>query len=117
MELTEFLAEHRIETAAELREWLQVPGNPERLLDLHGVGPKTVSFLKLLVGLDAVAVDLHIRRFVEEAGVIQRDPAQIEALLVRAGREIGLSGAEVDELVWRSMAARAHRGQTTRAAT
>ncbi len=64
-----------------------------------------------------VAVDMHIRRFVEEAGITQREPGQIEALLISAGREVGLSGAQVDELVWRFMAARPRTRNATRATT
>jgi hypothetical protein len=108
VELPQFLVNQGVETAHGLQTWLRVSGNPRTLLDLYGVGPKTVSFLKLLVGLDAVAVDMHVLRFVEEAGITLKDPELIEALLTRAGRELGLSGAQVDQLVWRSMAGRAH---------
>jgi hypothetical protein len=69
------------------------------------VGPKTVSFLKLLVGLDAVAVDRQLLRFVKEAGVELKAPELVEAALTTAGKQLGLSGAEVDQLVWRSMSA------------
>lgn len=116
-ELTEFCVAERIETAADLRAWLQVAGNPAKLRTVHGVGPKTISFLKLLVGLDAIAVDMHIRRFVIEAGLELRDPERVEALLLAAGQAIGLSGSQVDELVWRSMAARPRKARVTKAAT
>jgi HNH endonuclease len=85
-----------------------VPGNYRKLLNIHGVGPKTVSFLKLLVGLDAIAVDIHIQRFVREAGVDTKDPEVIEVLLTEAGRQLGFSAAEVDQLIWRFMAGREH---------
>ena len=116
-ELTDFCVAQGIETCADLRQWLQVPGNPPKLRTVHGVGPKTISFLKLLVGLDAIAVDMHIRRFVLEAGLSEKDPECIEALLLAAGKIVGLSGSQVDELVWRSMAARPRRRKPARAAT
>jgi hypothetical protein len=106
LELTQFLVDQRVETTHDLQIWLQAPGNSKALLDLYGVGPKTVSFLKLLVGLDAVAVDMHVIRFVQEAGITLKEPELIEALLTRAGRELGFSGAQVDQLVWRAMASR-----------
>jgi len=80
-------------------------------------GRRRSAFLKLLVGLDAIAVDMHIRRFVMEAGLAYKDPEQIEALLLAAGKMIGLSGSQVDELVWRSMAARPRQARSGRAAT
>jgi hypothetical protein len=41
--------------------------------------------LKLLVGLDAIAVDIHIFRFMIEAGHPDKDPESIEASLLAAG--------------------------------
>jgi hypothetical protein len=116
-ELTDFCVRQGIETCGDMKRWLQEPGNAPKLLEVHGVGPKTVSFMKLLVGLDAIAVDMHIRRFVIEAGLAHKDPEQIEALLLATGEMIGLSGSQVDELVWRSMAARSRQARSSRAAT
>jgi hypothetical protein len=106
VELTEFFVEHRVETTTDLRSWLQTVGNASSLTAVHGVGPKTASFLKLLVGLDAIAVDIHILRFVQEAGVVLRAPDAVEAVLTKAGHQLGLSGEQVDQLVWRHMAGR-----------
>jgi hypothetical protein len=117
LELTQFLVDQGVETAQDLQTWLQVSGKASTLLGLHGVGPKTVSFLKLLVGLDAVAVDMHVLRFLQETGISLKGPEQIEALLTRAGRELDLSGAQVDQLVWRSMAGRARKPSTPPAAS
>jgi hypothetical protein len=113
-ELADFCVGQGIETCADLRHWLQVPGNSPKLQAVHGVGPKTINFLKLLVGLDAIAVDIHIRRFVFEAGLSEKDPERIEALLLAAGKIVRLSGSQVDELVWRSMAARTRGRKSTR---
>jgi hypothetical protein len=106
-ELTKFLVDSGIETTADLCNWLQVSGNPSLLLNVHGVGPKTVSFLKLLVGLDAIAVDRQILRFMRECGIEAKAPEIVEAILTAAGKQLGLTGAQVDQLVWRSMAERA----------
>ena len=91
--------------------------DPSLLMTVYGVGPKTVSFLKLLVGLDAIAVDRQVLRFVQEAGVDLKTPNLVEAILTKAGKQLGLSGAQVDQLVWRSMAARDRRVATSLPAT
>ena len=106
VELAQFLVDRGVENATALSRWLQVAGNPSSLITVYGVGPKTVSFLKLLVGLDAIAVDRQVLRFVQEAGVDLKAPDLVEAILTKAGKQLGLSGAQVDQLVWRSMAAR-----------
>ena len=69
VELAQFFMDRGVETTTDLWSWLQGAGNPSLLMTVHGVGPKTVSFLKLLVGLDAIAVDRQVLRFVQEAGV------------------------------------------------
>lgn len=106
VELTQFFVDRGVETPTHLRSWLQADGNPLLLQTVFGVGPKTVSFLKLLVGLDAIAVDRQILRFVQEAGVDLKAPDRVEAILTKAGRKLSLTGAQVDQLVWRSMATR-----------
>lgn len=109
VELTQFFVERGVEETADLKRWLLTAGNPSSMVVVHGVGPKTISFLKLLVGLDAIAVDVHILRFVNGAGVKVTSPELVEAALTKAGAMLGLSGEQVDQLVWRHMAARAER--------
>src|SRR5262245_10215444 len=94
VELTEFLVDQGVQTTTELRTWLQTAGNASSLMAVHGVGPKTASFLKLLVGLDAIAVDRQVLRFVKEAGVDVTAPDLVEDILTKAGKQLGLSGAE-----------------------
>ena len=117
VELAQFFLDRGIETTTDLRSWLQAAGNPSLLMTVYGVGPKTVSFLKLLVGLDAIAVDRQVLRFVQEAGVDLKAPDLVEVILTKAGKQLGLSGAQVDQLVWRSMAARDRRVATSLLAT
>jgi hypothetical protein len=68
VELTDCLADGSIETPASLRVWLGSTENVKRLHAVYGVGPKTTSFMKLLVGLDAIAVDVHVRRALAKQG-------------------------------------------------
>lgn len=67
-ELTALLLRHEVDTVADLRQWLGVSGNAEALLAIHGVGRKTVDYLKKLSGLTAVPVDRHLARFASLVG-------------------------------------------------
>lgn len=116
VELPQFLLGHGVRNPEDLRRWLQVDGNGTSLLSVYGVGPKTVSFLKLLVGLDAVAVDVHVLRFVRESGVNLKAPGAVEIVLTEAGRQLGLSGEQVDRLVWRHMSRQRKRTRSTHSA-
>jgi hypothetical protein len=109
IELAQFFMDRGVETTTDLSSWLQGVGNPSKMILVYGVGPKTDNFLKLLVGLDAIAVDRQVLRFVQEAGVDLTAPDLVEAVLIKAGKQLGLSGAQVDQLIWRSMTARKRR--------
>jgi endonuclease III-like uncharacterized protein len=67
--LIDFLLSQNLETVDDLSGFLEKEGNREQLLAVRGVGPKTVDYLKMLVGIPSVAVDRHIFRFVELAGI------------------------------------------------
>lgn len=117
VDLTQLLIKEKVETCSDLRAWLSVPSTAAVLDAVHGVGPKTISFLKLLVGLEAIAVDIHIRRFAAAAGVTSGTSEEIEALLIAAGRQHFLSAEQVDQLVWRAMAVSAQTAKRRTAAT
>lgn len=61
VELTSFLIRNTVETESELRDWLIVNGNAERLSTVRGVGPKTIDYIKSLVGVQTVA-SCHVPR-------------------------------------------------------
>lgn len=71
-----------------LREWLQLPNNAAHLRGTKGIGPKTVDYLKMLVGIPAVAVDRHIRTFVHRAGFRSNNYTTIREVVEEAGRLI-----------------------------
>src|SRR5438270_9800289 len=49
-----------VECARDLRRWLRGCGARNRLLRLHGIGPKTYDYICCLVGMDCIAVDRHV---------------------------------------------------------
>jgi endonuclease III len=58
-----------VEKVSDLRDWLMRTSARDRMLSLHGVGPKTFDYLCCLVGIDRIAVDRHVISFASEAGV------------------------------------------------
>jgi hypothetical protein len=47
--LTKFFRQEDIETEKEISEWIMNESNKIRLLELRGIGPKTVDYIKILV--------------------------------------------------------------------
>jgi hypothetical protein len=99
--LADALAAAGVETVADLKSYLDDRWRANRLRLVDGVGPKTVAFLKLLVGLEAVAVDMHILRAMKAAGVAPCDASEAERLFVRAAEALGMTASELDAHFWR----------------
>lgn len=98
------LAEHflmcEVEEEDDLVNWLVVPENCVSLMELKGIGPKTVDYLKLLVNLPAIAVDRHIRKFVYWAGVRLRSYADIRLVVSMTADILEVPHRNLDHAIW-----------------
>lgn len=56
-----------------MAEWILDDKNAESLLDINGVGIKTIDYMKLLSGQQAIPIDRHMFQFLEIAGVLTAD--------------------------------------------
>lgn len=102
VELAGLLARRDIETEAQLRDWVVKKGSRERLLRVGGVGPKTADYLAIRAGVnEAVAVDIHVRRFLRAAGVKYRDYDEAAAIIAAAARKMNVAPTELDGAIWR----------------
>ena len=103
-----FIAEG-VETEADLYAWLCGDGpacrvNAARLLAVHGIGPKTVDYFKILCGeQDTAAVDVHLTRFIEQAGVRVTSYEQARTVIAEAARLLGVTAARLDHSIWTYM--------------
>lgn len=102
VKLAELLARREIETEAQLRDWIVQPGSREHLMKIRGVGPKTADYLAIRAGVeDAVAVDVHLRRFLRATGVEAEGYDEAAALIAAAAREKDVEPAELEGAIWR----------------
>ncbi|MCY2924411.1 MAG: hypothetical protein NT031_03080 [Planctomycetota bacterium] len=100
MDITWFLSNEGLDTEDALREWLIRPGNASLLLCLNGVGPKSVDYLKMLVGLPAVAIDRHVRVFVQAAGLRYTQYADVQQIVQLAADNLGMNRNSFDWAIW-----------------
>jgi hypothetical protein len=89
-----------VECAGDLRRWLKDRGSRDRLLELHGIGPKTYDYICCLVGMDCVAVDRHVRTFANEAGVPISDYEELRVVISYAADLLGLARRDFDAWIW-----------------
>ena len=87
-----------------LKNWLLQAGNDVRLLALHGVGEKTVDFLKILVRIPTNAVDRHLNGFLAAAGVEASGYRETHDIIDRAADLGGIDRIVFDFSIWRYMA-------------
>lgn len=98
--VTSFFYVRSIETENCLREWLQIPNNAEHLEDIRGIGPKTVDYLKMLVGIPAVAVDRHIKTFVRHSGFESNNYTAIREVVEKAADQLRVHRTSLDYAIW-----------------
>jgi len=104
--LANFFYVRSVETENCLRDWIQSTDNCSQLLNLRGVGPKTVDYLKMLSGCPAVAVDRHIRAFVKNAGIMSTDYASIRQVVEQAADRLNVVRTDLDFSIWNHVSQR-----------
>jgi 3-methyladenine DNA glycosylase/8-oxoguanine DNA glycosylase len=92
-----------VETCADLHTWLDTEEARQSLLTLTGIGPKTVDYLCSLVGLDCVAVDRHMRKLSQLAGIEQTDYSELKLVISYAADLMNVPRRKFDWWLWRVM--------------
>jgi hypothetical protein len=98
-----------VEVTSDLKSWLVCAGSRDRLLNLHGIGPKTYDYMCCLAGIDCIAIDRHIRTFAYEAGVPVNSYDSLKAVVSYAADLLGLSRRDFDAWIWSVVSQRARR--------
>lgn len=89
-----------VECVGDLRSWLGRRGARDRLLELHGIGPKTYDYICCLVGMDHIAVDRHVKTFANEAGVLISGYDELRVAVAFAADLLGLARRDFDAWIW-----------------
>jgi hypothetical protein len=98
--LTNFFYVRSIETESDLSAWLQTPNNAILIESIKGVGPKTVDYIKMLVGMPAIAVDRHLKTFVMSAGLKPTGYTAIRRVVEGAADTLRLNRTCLDYAIW-----------------
>lgn len=97
------LFDNGVETEPELAVWLNSSKNISQLQKLKGVGPKTIDYLSMLSGNQAIAIDRHLFAFLRLAGIITYSYSDASVLYKKAADILSLSAFELDRQIWRYM--------------
>jgi len=95
-----------IQDEKQLKEWLAKDQNISQLLDVYGIGNKTVDYLKILVGYEnSVAVDVHLKNFIKRSGIQinGNDYKSASDIISKAAELLGVTQNIFDHSIWRYM--------------
>ena len=95
-----------IESEAELKDWLGHTGNLLKLRSIHGIGPKTVDYFKILVGVSTSAIDRHLLGFISLAGIDAGSYGEAQAVINGTADLLGIDRAYFDHSIWQYMSKR-----------
>lgn len=101
--VTEFFISEAIEKETELQMWLNNPDNCFKLLKIHGIGLKSVDYLKNLVNIPSIAVDRHIRKFVSMAGLDIQNYSEIQDVVQKTANIMSIEYSTLDHAIWQFM--------------
>jgi hypothetical protein len=104
--LIALLSRARVECVEDLRLKITEGSFRTDLQAVRGIGPKTVDYLGCLVGIDAIAVDRHVRRFASKCGVINDDYEFLHLAFSYAADLLSISRRDFDAWIWRSQSVR-----------
>jgi hypothetical protein len=99
-ELVNFVQLRNIETEEQFRNWLAFPDNSLTMLEVRGVGPKTVDYLKVLVGMSVVAVDRHMFKIVKMAGINSENYSEVRQVISYAADLMDIERNDFDFSIW-----------------
>lgn len=89
-----------IQNEDQLAYWLDDECHVKQLLDINGVGPKTIDYLKMLSGLQAIAIDRHLFEFLQLAGIFIDTYDEARDLYQKTASYLSMSNYEIDRKVW-----------------
>lgn len=102
-ELSWFLYNNGVNTEGDLAEWLKNNSNKEMTLKIKGVGRKTVDYLKLLSGGQAIPIDRHMFQFLKMAGVYTSDYNEASRIMCKTASFLKIGESALDRIVWKHM--------------
>ena len=102
-DLTWFLYNNGIENEDQLVKWLDAENNVNRLRGGDGIGPKTIDYLKILAGDQAIAIDRHLFAFLELAEIPLCSYQEASLIYGKAAELLDIGQYELDKKVWMYM--------------
>lgn len=112
-QLAWFLYNQNANTEDDLAKWILDDKYTEKLLEINGVGRKTIDYLKLLSGQQAIPIDRHMFQFLELEGVLTSDYREASAILRKTATVLQIGESVLDKTIWDYMSKKSGSRQLT----
>ncbi len=99
--ITIFLHNENVECEVDLKRWIMEDSNKEKLRLINGIGPKTIDYMKNLMGVSTVAVDRHVKKFVFQAGVEATEYDEIKKIVEFSADLLRIPRINLDYSIWK----------------
>ena len=109
--LLELMGTKRLETESEVARWLCLPGAADELLAIKGIGPKTIDYLKILVGIPTVAVDRHVRYMFQLLGLEFTAYDECRLIVCEAAYLLQIDPGVLDGMIWQLVSTKSMAGR------
>jgi len=104
-DLMKLLFKYEVEYIYQLQDVILSPLFVEEFLSIKGIGNKTLDYLMILLGLDSIAIDRHLFKFLKEFD-IDLSYSDSKKLLVKVAEEMDIDLTELDSFIWNEMSSR-----------
>jgi len=103
VQVLDLFASEGIESDADLQAWLSKNVNLAKLRLIKGIGPKTVDYFKILVGVSTSAIDRHLLNFLGLAGLSPSGYSEAQAVINSTADLLSVDRAYFDHSIWQFM--------------
>ncbi len=101
--LLRLLRDHYIQTENDLKEWLSYDSTEYLLLSQRGIGPKTLDYIKLLVGIQSIPIDRHLLRFANMGEIYISSYQEASSIYKNVSEELNIDYLTLDRTIWSFM--------------
>lgn len=104
--LASYFDEKKVDTVESLCRQIGSKYFRAGLLNIRGIGPKTVDYISCLSGIDTIAVDRHIIKFAHESGVDLYDYEDLRTIFSYAADLLDIPRRNFDSWIWSTVSSR-----------
>lgn len=102
-QLSWLFQEFNVQTEGQLKLWLEHDQNLDVLLQINGIGPKTIDYLKMLSGCQSIAIDRHLFKYLRLSGIAVSTYSEAHTIYSSAADLLGITPYEFDKSIWNAM--------------